>query len=59
MLARVRACACLPKEKMSGALSISSCLVADVPHDAVLRGGEDVVQGDRQLGHAQGGAKVA
>ena len=34
-------------------------LVADVPDQDVLRGLEDVVQGDGQLDHAEAGAEVA
>ena len=34
-------------------------LMADVPDQAVARGVEDVVQGDRQLDHAEPGAEMA
>ncbi|MNN38217.1 hypothetical protein D3C81_1522010 [compost metagenome] len=33
-------------------------LVADVPHQAVVRGVEDVVQGDGQFDHPEAGAEV-
>ena len=38
---------------------VSVGLVSDVPDDLVLRGVEDVMEGDRQLHHAQAGAEVA
>jgi hypothetical protein len=33
-------------------------LVADVPNDAVIRGIEDVVEGDGQFGHPEAASKV-
>ena len=34
-------------------------LVSDVPDQAIVRGVENVVQGDRQLDHAESGAEMA